>query len=1759
MEASRAVGASDRKVSGAGFRVGALAFAVAMALGLSACGGGGGGGNVKPSQPSSGGSGSTGGNGGDGSTGSGGSTAPAAGAIDVPANTVTVRSDTLTGAIDVSKSGAGTLVFTGNNTYSGTTQVQAGSLYVDGDQSGATGATNVASGSTLGGKGTIGGNVSLADGATLAPGSNGALGALTINGNLSLSSGSVLDVGVTSLALGDFVDVKGNLTLDGTLKGSPATGSLFGPGVYRLFNYGGSLVDNGLTTPDGLVIQTGVAHQVNLVDGEGMDVRFWDGDANPGNDHVIGGGSGTWQGSSAAAHSNWTYADGSVNGPFSDGAFAVFQAAPGTVTVDASLGDVKPGGMQFASDGYLVRGDALHLAGTAADPAHSIIRVGDGSIAGAGYVATIDSELTGGVGVIKTDAGTLVLSGDNTYLGGTTINGGTLQLGNGGTRGSILGDVTDNGSLAFNRSDISTFAGKVTGTGSLQQNGPGTLILTAEHSYLGGTTINDGILQVGDGGTTGSIRGDVVNNHYLRFDRSDDITFAGNITGTGALLKDGAGKLILTGNLTEDGSNTANAPTTVTSGTLQVGNGGTTGSIAGDIKNNASLIFDRADTVTYGGRLSGTGTMTQAGTGTLVMTGLVSNNVIIASGTLQLSNPSGYGTIGGSVINNGTLIFDVGFSSGTAGGPSSVISGNGNLIKRNTDTIILTGNNTYTGGTLISGGTLQLGLRGTTGWIEGDIVNNGTLLINRSDDITLAKQITGTGLLRKQAGNTLTVTTDLQETGGAQIDEGTLQLGNGGTSGWLVGDVVDYAGLTFNRSDDVTFGGVISGNGRVTKLGGNTLTLTGANTFTGGMYIADGTLRIASGGSLAYQAHVGGNNANAVLRIDQGGTIVSAQLEDGATLDNSGTLLRPGDSPIITGGSVTVLNHDGGVIDNVTAYDGQSTAAVALYGNSTLTNGPGSTIRGFSGVSSSGVVNNVGGAITGAYRDGVTGSPTEVNNTNGGVITAGSYPPPSNFALGAGVYTLASSAVVNNLSGSSILGTLRGAGLFDGGTVTNDGASLISGQIGVSIGTQSLASSTVINTGGSAITGTQAGIILSTGGTITNGAGSTIASTATPSGDCATTLACAIWVPVYPGFGNFGANGSLTLTNAGYISGDVQMDPSVVNDITLVAGGYIHGALKIGTNTQSTLALDGGTGTTQLYSNAVTGSTSFAGNLVKNGAGTWILDNNALQGVASTTINAGSLGATQALAGPVTVNLGGTLDGVPGVLGNLGNAGKVAVHGGDTTVGGNYAQAAGGTLAVSLGSKLAVSGSATLGGTLEVTGAEPSYVSNTHTEVLTATGGVSGQFSQLVKDSGVVFTETTVHYDANSAWLDTTGLNITQAIANRGGTFTPASFASARRVQAAFTQLDSQVAVGGANTVTGASTGTSASTVASNGTSEQASTAFLAAAGQFQQAPSLEAAQSSLQSLSGELHAASAAMTFEAIDASSRAMSDHFDDLLGKELGVGMWTQNLSVGGGMARTGYDGIGFQLNGWMVGSDRQVGSSGVAGFAFGQSQGLQQLDQSADRNRSRNTEGMLYAGTLNGDWYTQGRVGFGHFQQDVNRRLLLGTSAQGVGTQYGGNYNVAYGETGLHLDWAGSRIIPFVNVEYANIRRDGFAEQGAGGFGLQANAQTLDRWQAGAGMRANRHWDFGNGRALDLKVSAQFQRTLASRGDVFDASFVGLRQYQPLVGIGLSRYSGLLNIGLDARLSARTALTFGYDYQRGQRDQAQGVSARWVTAF
>src|SRR5262249_29653822 len=151
-------------------------------------------------------------------------------------------------------------------------------------------------------------------------------------------------------------------------------------------------------------------------------------------------------------------------------------------------------------------GGAITLSGT---PVISVVNNTDS--------ARISSPIMGGSGLTKDGAGTLILDGNSSYSGGTSIAAGTLQIGNGAATGSITGDVGTNGVLAFNRSDDTTFSGNVSGGGSINKLGNNTLTVTGNLNHTGGTTVSAGTLMVGDGSGNGSLTGNVTVNGVVAF------------------------------------------------------------------------------------------------------------------------------------------------------------------------------------------------------------------------------------------------------------------------------------------------------------------------------------------------------------------------------------------------------------------------------------------------------------------------------------------------------------------------------------------------------------------------------------------------------------------------------------------------------------------------------------------------------------------------------------------------------------------------------------------------------------------------------------------------------------------------------------------------------------------------------------------------------------------------------------------------------------------------------------------------------------------------------------------------------------------------------------------------------------------------------------------------------------------------------------------------------------------------------------------
>jgi fibronectin-binding autotransporter adhesin len=660
-------------------------------------------------------------------------------------------SGAISGTGSVTQNGSGTTVLSGASSYNGATSVNSGALEVTGSLGSTT--VTVASGATLAGNGTIGGPVTIQGGGILSPGLpvSTTPGTLTV-GALTLNSTSVLNylLGTTNVVGGgtnDLVQVNGNLTLAGILNITNVGG--FGEGIYRLFNYTGALTDNGLTfgtlpsgiTTSDLLLQTSQAGQINLlVSATGFTDQFWDG-TNTVADGTIHGGSGTWD----TTTTNWTNLDAKVNAPWQSG-FAIFEGAAGTVTLGANIDFI---GLQFVTTGYVITAGNTAFALTATQTSSNggtIINVDPG------VTGTIEAPITGPGQIVKTNAGTLILTGANTYTGGTTVSGGILQLGNGGTTGSITGDVVDNAVLAIDRSNAFAFAGSISGTGAFEQNGSGQTTLSGDNSYSGTTMVSSGILQAG------SATGFSSNSQF--------------IVDTGATL-DLNGFSSTIGSLTGNGSVINSATATPVSLTLGGDNSNTTfaGVIGQAGSNNLAL--------------------TKTGTGTLILTGvnLYSGGTTISSGTLQLGDGGTTGSITGNVTDSATFAIDRSNTYTFAG----IISGTGAFEKLGKGTTILTGNNTYKGGTTITGGTLQIGDGGTKGSITGRVTDNGTLDFDRNDAFTFSGAIKGKGSVVQSGSGTLTLSGSNSYSGGTELDSGTLVVDNASALG--TGDVTVTGGI----------------------------------------------------------------------------------------------------------------------------------------------------------------------------------------------------------------------------------------------------------------------------------------------------------------------------------------------------------------------------------------------------------------------------------------------------------------------------------------------------------------------------------------------------------------------------------------------------------------------------------------------------------------------------------------------------------------------------------------------------------------------------------------------------------------------------------------------------------------------------------------------------------------------------------------------------------------------------------------------------
>ncbi|WP_404338301.1 autotransporter-associated beta strand repeat-containing protein [Sphingomonas sp. MMS12-HWE2-04] len=728
------------------------------------------------------------------------------------------------GQIGVNVSTGATLTLSASNSatqnFTGSVTVSSGRLALNGDFGDvvANNANLTLDGGVLGGSGTFHGNVSFGN-ASLNPGNSP--GTLDIAGNLTLGAATTLNYelsqpGVVGGGVNDLVNVGGDLTLDGTLNVTALAG--FGEGYYRLFNYGGSLTNNGLNLgalPAGYTptLRTNIAGQVNILfSSSPQAIQYWDGSDLAGGSTATGGdgGAGIWSGTST----NWTAPTGyGVNDSWRSQVAVFGGASGGAVTVQGIQAFQE---LRFTTGGYTI---------TAAAAADGLSTTGGFSVVdvSTGLGATINATISGTGGLTKTGTGTLSLGGGNSYTGTTTVSAGALNLLAGA---SIAGSVVNQAS----------FANAGTVTGAVQNDGTFT--------------------------NSGTVAGVVQNNATL----TSTGALAGGLNNNGTALLAGT---VGTG-LANNGAVTFSGAATVT--TLQQGTGGSfnlagfgvslgalSGSGAVTLGNGALSVGASNGNSSFGGTIAGAGSLTKNGTGTLMLTGAATHTggTTIAGGTLQIGNGGTTGSLSGALANNGILAI----SRSDAVTLANAISGNGGFVQAGTGTTTLTGANSYSGGTLVSTGRL----RGDTASLQGDIRIDGALEFAQAGAGTYAGSLSGTGLFDKTGTGTLNVT------GSSATFAGATNLLSGGLAlNGLLSRSVITVGNSATLSGTGTAGGVVLQSGATIAPGNSVGTFNVAGNFqfmTGSLYLSE----VQAGGADRIQATGTAQLAGTLQVINLGG------------------------------------------------------------------------------------------------------------------------------------------------------------------------------------------------------------------------------------------------------------------------------------------------------------------------------------------------------------------------------------------------------------------------------------------------------------------------------------------------------------------------------------------------------------------------------------------------------------------------------------------------------------------------------------------------------------------------------------------------------------------------------------------------------------------------------------------------------------------------------------------------------------------------
>jgi autotransporter-associated beta strand protein len=721
-------------------------------------------------------------------------------------------SNVLAGTTALTKSGAGQLLLASSNSYSGGTTLSAGTLTLGNANALGSGAITVNGGTLdLGGNnltavnlGGTGGTISLGANTLTASMSTGG----QFNGTIS-GSGGLVKTGASFLTLAGSNSYTGGTTVN--------AGTLFVIGSGTLGDAAGTVaISNAVLDLRNQQTRTGTITMI------GQDARLLSGDVNNPGSVVNNGGALQFGGGQISASISGTgglnvTGGGSLNSSNSFTGATTISATPGWYGAN-TLFVVNAHALGAASGDLTISGGTVNLQN------NTVARSGNVTISGgtinAGTLSksdgnfsiqggTINAFLAGTAGLVKNGAGTATLGASNSYAGATDLQAGTLSLSNNGRLAAGAVTISNGASLNFatGAGQTNIVANGISGAGQLLNNNSSETRFTGSVTSTGGLTINSGTVRIGNGGTTGSYIGNtVLNGGTLAFDRSDNFTYGGIISGSGSLSKVSAGTVVLAGNSTN-----FSGTLTIFSGIARLGDGATNGLFSGNttVNGGGQLVFDRSDASSYSGTISGAGAVVKVNTGAMTLSAsnsysgtttlfagsLVADNAdALGTGNITFSSGGGNtgtirytaasaGTDWGARFKNstGTIRLDTdGHNVALAGAIDS--SNTQGLVKSGSGSLTLSGANAYTGTTSVTAGVLELASTGgaAAGGTSALSVGTGaTLLLSQSDQVNNGATVTLSGGTIQRASGVSEVFGNLNLTAASALDFGN------GSSGFL--------------------------------------------------------------------------------------------------------------------------------------------------------------------------------------------------------------------------------------------------------------------------------------------------------------------------------------------------------------------------------------------------------------------------------------------------------------------------------------------------------------------------------------------------------------------------------------------------------------------------------------------------------------------------------------------------------------------------------------------------------------------------------------------------------------------------------------------------------------------------------------------------------------------------------------------------------------------------------------------------------------